>query len=1168
MTKTFNRAPITVSTPSNSDIKQYFFNQYNWKGLNDDKNILAVDQETFSDCNNVYVDEEGLLKSRPSLKIKTITRKENGQEYTLSNIVDAWSFEDVMVYQTNVNNIYYLTFVNKNFENNVQVPLEYTDDGVAKYYKDVKLIVADRKIFVFSEHSLSYYDISENIYADATDFIYVPVTNVIVDGVASSSTEIESPNALTTSYITKYLYTSTNNIDFDNFVGKEINIEVDGVNYLVNFVYNNELVFVNRYTGLSTFNFADDKIAGKAAEGLPLVEVSETESMLVSSYSYTIDEETKIPTINWNIYHTVDGITFTQLPETDGIIGLPKISRDGIYAFVFKNDGPYVYSLLKSTEEETKKYSVWTNLLNAVNGEEYTNLNLSLNKINDHGNEFNQSRVVNGYFRDDSVFAFTYGIDLINKNLNEDPEYRDFYCVYSVGDGHIYRKAIFESSPGTVYNYEPLSNNITQNIATNLSPGLVITPSLSNMTIQYVDTVDTSSTATTTISNLQFSYDGTNNTGRLTGTVTTSDANGNVLSSSSLNFTNSVYDISKNWTNILDGITYAIISTPGTTSGNYNLTLKITVSSMQGYISDDNNSPIMLGGVSASIGKTSNYTPNVYISSIDELNQANIIVDFVANIVRSVNSSMSSTYRAVYAIEHSTSTQRKVLFDESLSGDTRSPLKNAILAVNNKYTLARVRYSSGNQWTQIISIEGADSFSYYVERKNYSAEDFYSQTLVLSDPNGYLLTNSNLYNTSTDYDKITPIPLLFNCVPVRYYYSGNTKDAMYVATDNALYSSNLNQVITVSELTKGKINYLLPSFVTELSNYYLSNGNTLYISSPAVDISVDKSGTISKKDTSFKWYLPERAKQDFDFNITNLHVISNTEVAIFFEHSIRYVSWDNDISAYRYYKSKLDVGCKSGSDVLTTYDGKYTIFATDRGLVAMTYQEFMATTEQALSYLSDNIYSVFRDFANNEPIKLFKYAFWIFVYKQSSNKFLLFDIRNSSWWPMTLLYNLDKVFKDGSELKVLSNKNIYNIDTKETNYYDKDTTKHNISWFIKSQKLYLNAINYYKHITNITFMSVHDMELLQSSNYNIDNSDFRLQINNYRKRVNGNIGDDTEYVAVSYNIESIRTFVQRLNYSKVNEFEYLLSSNNNNSINIPLSLNSITIKYKIGTQVR
>lgn len=1165
MTKTFNRAPITVSTPSGSDIKQYFFNQYNWKGLNDDKNVLTVDQETFSDCNNVYVDEEGLLKSRPSLKIKTITRKENGQEYTLSNIVDAWSFEDVMVYQTNVNDIYYLTFVNKNFENNVQVPLEYTDDGVAKYYKDVKLIVADRKIFVFSEHSLSYYDISENIYADATDFIYVPVTNVIVDGVASSSTEIESPNALTTSYITKYLYTSTDNIDFDNFVGKEITVEVDGTNYLVNFVYNNELVFVNRYTGLSTFNFADDKIAGKAAEGLPLIEASETDSMLVSSYSYTIDKTTKIPTITWNIYHTVDGIIFTQLPETNGIIGLPKISRDGIYAFVFKNDGPYVYSLLKSTGEENKKYSVWTNLLQRVNESQYNSLNLSLNTINDVGSEFNQSRVVNGYFRDDSVFAFTYGTDLINKNSNEDPEYRDFYCIYSVGDGNIYKKAIFESSPGTVYNYVPTTNNVTRTIATNLSPGLAINPTLSNVTIQYVDTVDNSSTATTTISNLQFSYDGTSGSASLTGNVVTLDSSNNSLSSDTLNFTNTAYDISQNWTNISNGITYTVTSTPGTTSGNYNLELKITASSIHGYLSNDSNSPIILNK-GAYIGKTSSYTPNIYIGVADELNNAKIIIDFVATIVRSVSSSESSIYRAVYAIEHSTgSGQRIVLFDSS-DDNTRSPLKNAILVTNNKYIFARVRCSRDNQWTQITSVEGSDSVTYEVERKNYSAEDFYSQTLVLSDPNGYLLTNDNLYNT--DYNEKTKIPLLFNCVPVRYYYSGNTKDAMYVATDNALYSSNLNQVITVSELTKGKINYLLPSFVTELSNYYLSKGNTLYISSPAIDISVDKSGTVSKKDASFKWYLPERAKQDFDFNITNLHVISNTEVAIFFEHSIRYVSWDSDVSAYRYYKSKLDVGCKAGSDVLTTYDGKYTIFATERGLVAMTYQEFMATTEQALSYLSDNIYSVFQDFANNEPIKLFKYAFWIFVYKQGSDKLLLFDIRNSSWWPMSLLHSVTKIFKDSDKLEVLLNKNVYKVDTKETNYYDKDTTKHNISWFIKSQKLYLNAINYYKHITNITFMSVHDMELLQSSNYNIDNSDFRLQVNNYRKRVDGNIGDDTEYVAVSYNIESIRTFVQRLNYSKVNEFEYLLSSNNSNSVNIPLSLNSITIKYKIGTQVR
>ena len=74
-------------------------------------------------------------------------------------------------------------------------------------------------------------------------------------------------------------------------------------------------------------------------------------------------------------------------------------------------------------------------------------------------------------------------------------------------------------------------------------------------------------------------------------------------------------------------------------------------------------------------------------------------------------------------------------------------------------------------------------------------------------------------------------------------------------------------------------------------------------------------------------------------------------------------------------------------------------------------------------------------------------------------------------------------------------------------------------------------------------------------------------VNNYRKKLDGYIGDD-DYTFVNYNVEAARTYVLRLNYSKVNEFEYLLSSDEENAISIPLSLNSITIKYKIGSQVR
>ena len=138
-------------------------------------------------------------------------------------------------------------------------------------------------------------------------------------------------------------------------------------------------------------------------------------------------------------------------------------------------------------------------------------------------------------------------------------------------------------------------------------------------------------------------------------------------------------------------------------------------------------------------------------------------------------------------------------------------------------------------------------------------------------------------------------------------------------------------------------------------------------------------------------------------------------------------------------------------------------------------------------------------------------------------------------------------------------------DLYETYYFDNDGKKHKIEWFVQSQKLHFNAINYYKHIINITFTSVHDKEVLE--NFNVDSSSIRLQVNNYRKSVTGNIGDD-DYIPVVYTIESARTYVQRVNYYKVNEFQYLLSSNKENAIDIPLSLNSITVKYKIGNQVR
>jgi hypothetical protein len=120
-----------------------------------------------------------------------------------------------------------------------------------------------------------------------------------------------------------------------------------------------------------------------------------------------------------------------------------------------------------------------------------------------------------------------------------------------------------------------------------------------------------------------------------------------------------------------------------------------------------------------------------------------------------------------------------------------------------------------------------------------------------------------------------------------------------------------------------------------------------------------------------------------------------------------------------------------------------------------------------------------------------------------------------------------------------------------TNYKD-DGEK--IEWFIESQKLHLNANNYYKHIVNMTFASVYDGDKSLMTN---------LDVKNYRKQV-----DNGKNETFFYKINVIRTYVKRLNYSKVCEFQYKLSSNEEQAIPIPLALSNISIKYKIGGQVR
>lgn len=420
----------------------------------------------------------------------------------------------------------------------------------------------------------------------------------------------------------------------------------------------------------------------------------------------------------------------------------------------------------------------------------------------------------------------------------------------------------------------------------------------------------------------------------------------------------------------------------------------------------------------------------------------------------------------------------------------------------------------------------------------------------------------SIYDFS-NYQKIdsNPIPLKIpnNLTKILGFYN-NSIYGLYEA-DNNLYIITsyfgINDSVKLTEIIGGDDTIIAPEQIEQLNEYYFRVGNKLYIS----EYREDDEGNL-------QWYLPEINIEEFDGFVT-MCPLSSTEMGIFTETGI-YIVYRSDqqyemSTGWKYYpyiqiKSKMDVKIRKGSDVLPTYDGTSLIVPTTRGLALMTYQDFVQSTDQKLEFLSDTIYDAFEKY-NTREIKLFRYSYWFFVYRLSDNMLFLLDIRNGSWWPMSGNKSLKSfILYNDKPLLLANNEKTYVFDKSVDNYKDDDGF---IDWYLRSQKLYLGAANYYKHIQNLTFMS----HLLGD---NDDGYTFKCYLRNtaYRSR----ISSDAKGKMWEYDIEMIRSYVLRLNYPKVCEFQYELRMNKENTTvdftPVPLSLSNITVKYRMGGQIR
>lgn len=1114
MVRTINRQPYTVKQLDYGDVKYKFFNHSNWKGVCDDKNYLGVDQETFADSKNIYVDSEGILKSRPSVKQYVMTQE--GLQY----IYDIWMFGQWTVYKTGDTS---LVFVKGD-----KVSQTLTVN------KDFRLILADEKIFVFEPNNLWYVDLTAETISkiDGKDKIYIPITQNVAKGVY---TENESPNVLTTAYITRYLYEkgeSTFEIE-----GRTATIKIGDDTYTVTFTSSTMLTLVKKCVKLQQNNYKNN---------IPLVFVnSNTNVILLASY----DDVSK-----YRLSFSTNGIVYNELPYLDGQVDImPCISQSAnhTYAVLHKNDGPYAYTI-----SGIEKFTSWTNLLDFNTNKKgtysfATTLPISPSAVypvqSADNDNFVKSYTSSGRkpMLGDTIY---YDVQDATLSVNDSTRYK-FVCVLvRVVDSsttNYYWKAYNINDIATQWSYvngqlKDSGTPITETLIGNSTPN---TEFLSQEELNAV--IDTPNDGDT-VKYIK---------------VTNSAVSGASYSTYIYRYNKqeTKWEVSKSNTfYYYDGINFDDIREYYFDESLYTFQMKgnyqTASKQLSGFVSssllfaknDSKFTRIKLpqGGLGKSFCNTdivcviSNgyYIPRLYRISDGKS-------------ITGTFESESTTYKldsiSVFAATNYLQICR-ILPDVNVAGNTYTrKLKIEQLsytegAVNENTNLSEYYTSTTKSiaGTCEATITVVENIKFITEISGFEVSAYYTN----------VITNKSYIQGNVEN------PLLFEARPISM-----TIDSFFVLKDDYLYTSNFKDIIQVDVLTKGELTFDVFDHETELSQFFVSKGKNLYINAQGSNVGVD----------DFQWYFPERNVQEFNYEITNLHPISTTEIAVFLQDSIYYVkpitTTINGIEtiAYSYYKSRIPLGCEEGSDVITSYDNKYTMFVTKRGFVAMSYQDFIASDEQALTFLSDTIYDVFNKW-NQSAIKLFQHNFWIILYRTNTGKAFIFDMRGNSWWPIEYNSNVKKFIEIDRRPLLLSGLYLYKLDKSNDNYFDGNSLKDGrIEWFLSSQKLHLNAINYYKHIINLTFFG-----------YNYGDKDvnvrFNLRVVNYRKQTDTN--ETKSFSAVDYKIQLTRTFVTRINYYKVNQVQYILESSRDedaeDKIPVPLSLTAISLKYLVTGQVR
>lgn len=332
-------------------------------------------------------------------------------------------------------------------------------------------------------------------------------------------------------------------------------------------------------------------------------------------------------------------------------------------------------------------------------------------------------------------------------------------------------------------------------------------------------------------------------------------------------------------------------------------------------------------------------------------------------------------------------------------------------------------------------------------------------------------------------------------------------------------------------------------------------------------------------------YLPIKDEEQFNSKITNLHSIADNILGIFTDNDTYYMTISNSESntiRYAPVKSKLPIGCREGNEIITVSDGQAILMMSEQGIAYLQPQDFVATTERVLNYITNNILNNYRPFYNEEVvnynisprIKVTYYNYYMLFYKYLSNEILILDTRSNTWWKWSTPYPICKIYQIKNKLKFLFlidkkydfNLPDLNVDwlggcilslTDKNNYRDtiiEDTFNDNgrIDWGFATQKLHFDAINNYKIVKGLNIIS-------QAKNK------FRARLST---KVYRNYYHPEQSDVIEVEINDLRTFVQRMNLMHLVNFELVVQNDYKDEEPEQLILNSIGIKYEVKEVIR